>query len=96
MNTPHALTDAEINALVDHGLMPAAIRDRSARVIDLQRRMKIEVERAPTLHRLSEYTARDLITFDPDPEMRWHVIGSGTSPQAAVLDLLDKLTELRS
>jgi hypothetical protein len=68
---------------------------RSTPVIDLQRRYKIEVERQPTLHRLSEYTARDLLSFDADPSSRWHVIGSGTSPQAAVLDLLDKLTEFR-
>jgi hypothetical protein len=85
--TPRHFTPAEINALVEDF-------DRSTRVIDLQRRYTIEVERVPTLTRLREYTARDLCSFDADPSSQWHVIGRGESPQDAVLDVLDRLADL--
>lgn len=71
----------------------SAILDRSTRVIDLQQSRRIEVEREPLLGRMVSYVARDLISFDPDPESRWHVIGRGDSPQDATLDLLDQLAE---
>lgn len=35
----------------------------------------------------------DDITFDPDPESRWHVRGCGRTDTEAVADLLDQLED---
>lgn len=64
---------------------------RSTPVIDLQRRYKIDVEPCHG----GGYQAIDLNSYDgaPDSSLRARTIGYGTTPQAAILDLLDQLAE---
>lgn len=65
---------------------------KASRIIDLQRRYDIALNRVPTLYRFGEqWEAIDRVTFDHDPTSRWHIVGRGSSTQEATSDLLEKL-----
>ena len=61
-------------------------------VIDLQRRYDIRVSRDPA--RGNFYVARDLVTFDPDPDSPLHIEGVARSDSDARLDLLERLAAI--
>lgn len=67
------------------------VPQKSARIIDLQRRYDIAVNQLPTLFRLEEWEAYDRVTFDHDPNSRWHIKGRAHSSTDAVGDLLEKI-----
>lgn len=62
-----------------------------ARVIDTRKRYDIETEKLPALFRQQQFRCRDRVTFDPDPEGRWHISGYGETPNEAMADLLEQL-----
>jgi hypothetical protein len=66
-------------------------RHVSAAVIDLRKTYNITLTRLPT--RCEQWEAIDLVTFDPDPESRWHIRGIGDSTCDAISDLLQQLAE---
>lgn len=95
--TPKHATDSEISKYWEFAsdLMrsQAAALNAETAFIDLQRKYKIKVERHG-LYRLPEFHAIDELTFDADPESRWHIVGVGYTEPDAKLDLLDKLSRV--
>jgi hypothetical protein len=108
MNTPKHCSDDTINALWEDGpelpsdvsLFEVAVaitrQNAKAHTIDLTQRYKIKVERLPTLYRLNQFAATDELTFDPDPESHWHLVGIGETESDAKLDLLEKIADAKA
>ena len=96
VRTPSHATDALINNYweIATDLMKQSARaalNAETMFIDLQRPHQIKTEQRPSLYRLPEWSAIDLLSFDPDPSSSNHVIGTGETAADAKLDLLDKL-----
>lgn len=62
------------------------------RVIDLRKRYDIAMNHRPW-HRCKEqrFECYDRVSFDPDPESRWHIFGYGASSTEATSDLLQQI-----
>jgi hypothetical protein len=66
----------------------------SASIIDLRRRYDIAVNRLPTLFRQEQWEAIDRVTFDHDPESRWHIVGRGEGPAGSTEAVQDLLAQI--
>lgn len=99
---PELMSDTGIHRLWDGGSeLPTSI-PRSAfnpetlfsyeptYVLDLQRKYAFEITRHG-LDRRPEFHCVDMLTFDPDPDSRWHLIGKGETEGDAKLDLLERI-----
>jgi hypothetical protein len=86
-----------IVALIDRALNPEVafhVPAPTTRVIDLQRKYDIGITKLPTLFsQPDQWEAIDRVTFDPDPESRWHIKGRGDSIGEATSDLLAQIAE---
>lgn len=100
MNTPDHCSDDTINRLWEGGPVlpkdvdvPAAALNPETMfsyVIDLRRKYIFQFERLG-LDRLPEFRCIDVLTFDPDPDSSWHIIGKGSTRGDAQADLLEKI-----
>jgi hypothetical protein len=63
-------------------------------VIDLRKHYNITITENPYVPASQRFEARDLVTFDHDPESRWNLYGNGASPTEATTDLLEQIAEL--
>jgi hypothetical protein len=96
MNTPNHCSDDTINQLWEGGpILPNVLNPETMfsgatdRLIDLHRKYDFEYTRFPS--RPGSWVCRDLITFDPDPESQWHIIGYGDTREQALLDVLEQI-----
>jgi hypothetical protein len=98
VNTPNDCSDDTINRLWEGGpvlprdIPPAALNPETmlSYVIDLRRKYIFQFERLG-LDRLPEYRCIDVLTFDPDPDSTWHIIGKGSTRGDAQAHLLEQL-----
>ena len=101
MNTPDHCSDDTINRLWEGGpILPAHVPTESLAnpetflgkgyVIDLQRKYAFEFTKCG-VDRRPEYHCIDMLTFDPDPDSRWHLTGYGETSGDAQADLLEKI-----
>ena len=82
---PIGITPVELN--------PETIfHEPERRVIDLRKRYDIAMNHRPWLRCKDEhFEAYDRVSFDSDPESRWHIFGYGASSTEATSDLLAKI-----
>ena len=66
---------------------------KPAAIVDLRRRYDIATEHRPWLHKSEHFRCFDRVSFDPDPEGRWHIYGVGETGNEAMLDLLANIGE---
>jgi hypothetical protein len=99
MNTPNHCSDDTINQLWEGGpVLPSVLNPETMfsgateRLIDLQR--KYDFEYTQFLSRPVSWMCRDRITFDPDPESDWHIIGYGDTREQALMDVLEQIAYL--
>lgn len=63
-----------------------------SRVIDVRRRYEIATSYRPWLRDKNQhYEVIDRVTFDPDPESRWHLFGRAECYAEAVSSLLEQI-----
>jgi hypothetical protein len=98
MNTPNDCSDDTINQLWEGAILPNVLNPETMfsgatdRLIDLHRKYDFEYTRFPS--RPGSWVCRDLITFDPDPESQWHIIGYGDTREQALLDVLEQIASV--
>lgn len=61
-------------------------------IVDIRGKYEIVLNRLPT--RAEIWEATDLVTFDPDPEGKYHLVGTGSTVTEAVTDLLQQMAEV--
>jgi hypothetical protein len=98
---PALMSDTGIHALElwkDGPVLPNVLNPETMfsgateRLIDLQR--KYDFEYTQFLSRPVSWMCRDRITFDPDPESDWHIIGYGDTREQALMDVLEQIAYL--
>lgn len=97
MNTPDHCSDDTINELWEGGpALPSVLNPETmfhgarSYVIDLRRKYAFEYRMIGTFRR-TQWECVDVLTFDPDPDSRWHCIGYGKTQGEAQGDLLEKI-----
>jgi hypothetical protein len=86
--TPMAASDELIAHL--WALLNAETIFSNRPVIDLTKRVKLKTEKHGLFSNPVWLTV-DEVTFDPDPESRWYIVGTGKTEADSKIDLLDKL-----
>jgi hypothetical protein len=66
--------------------------DPEVSIQDIRGGYNIVLKRLPT--RAEIWEATDLVTFDPDPEGKYHLVGTGSTVTEAVTDLLQQMAEV--
>lgn len=87
--TPDETSDETIEALLMNAETILSNKPVSY-VIDLQRKYAFRFRMVGRWRR-AEYECIDMLTYDPDPDSTWHLIGYGETEGDAKLDLLEKI-----